>query len=262
MWNPEDYAKNSDAQLKWAQELRSHLDLKGDESILDVGCGDGKITADFAVALPHGRAVGVDSSPQMISYATRTYASSQYPNLSFACVDARSLNFNHEFDLIFSNAALHWVDNHQAFLKGASRALRGGSRLIISCGGKENASDVLQVFSEVVARQPWSVHFDNFYNPYFFYGVQEYKPWLQETGFSVKRLELVPKDMTHPGKEGLAAWIRTAWMPFTNCVPESDRDSFIADFVDSYLERIPLDLNGLAHVHMVRLEVDAHKAYA
>jgi len=110
MWNPEDYAKNSDAQLKWARELKSHLDLKGDESILDVGCGDGKITADFAVALPHGRAVGVDSSPQMISYAMRTYASSQYPNLSFACVDARSLDFNHEFDLVFSNAALHWVD--------------------------------------------------------------------------------------------------------------------------------------------------------
>jgi trans-aconitate methyltransferase len=64
MWNPEDYAKNSDAQLKWAQELRSHLDLKGDESILDVGCGDGKITADFAVGLPHGRAIGVDSSPR------------------------------------------------------------------------------------------------------------------------------------------------------------------------------------------------------
>ncbi len=66
--------------------------------------------------------------------------------------------------------------------------------------------------------------------------------------------------MTHPGKEGLAAWIRTTWMPFTTCVPESDQDSFIAQFVDSYLERIPLDLNGLAHVHMVRLEVDAYKA--
>jgi trans-aconitate methyltransferase len=198
----------------------------------------------------------------MIPYAMRTYASSQYPNLSFACVDARSLDFNHEFDLVFSNATLHWVDNHQAFLKGASRALRGSGRLIISCGGKESASEVLQVFSQLVARQPWSVHFDNFYNPYFFYGDQEYKQWLQEAGFSIKRLELVPKDMTHPGKEGLAAWIRTTWMPFTNRVPKSDRDSFIAHFVDSYLERFPLDLKELAHVHMVSLEVDAYKAYA
>lgn len=261
MWNPEDYAKNSDAQLKWARELRSHLDLKGNESILDVGCGDGKITADFAVTSPHSRVVGVDSSPQMISYATRTYPTSQYPNLSFACVDARSLDFNHEFDFVFSNATLHWVDDHQAFLKGASLALRNGGRLIISCGGQGNASDVLQVFSELLAREPWSIYFDDFHNPYFFYGDQDYKLWLQESGFEIEHLELVPKDMTHLGKEGLAAWIRTTWMPFTNCIPESERDSFIAHFVDSYLERFPLDLDGLARVHMVRLEVDAHKLY-
>ena len=73
MWNPKDYAKNSDAQLKWAEELRRSLDLQGDESVLDVGCGDGKITADFSAALPKGQVVGVDSSPEMIAYATRNY---------------------------------------------------------------------------------------------------------------------------------------------------------------------------------------------
>lgn len=123
MWNPEDYAKNLDAQLKWAQELRENRNLQGNESILDVGCGDGKITADFAKVLPESKVVGVDSSAQMIDYATRTYAT-QYPNFTFACIDARSLNFDREFDLCFSNAALHWVDDHQAFLRGASRALR------------------------------------------------------------------------------------------------------------------------------------------
>jgi trans-aconitate 2-methyltransferase len=60
-WNPEDYAKNSDAQLKWAQELRHNLNLQGTESVLDVGCGDGKITADFAKNLPQGRVTSVDS---------------------------------------------------------------------------------------------------------------------------------------------------------------------------------------------------------
>lgn len=165
MWNPEDYAQNSDAQLKWARELRAKLDLQGNESVLDVGCGDGKITADFAVASPMGKVVGVDSSHQMIDYATRTYANPQYPNLSFACKDARFLDFENEFDLVFSNATLHWVDNHQAFLQGASRALHSGGRLIVSCGGKGNAVDVLQVFAEVVAKTPWSDRFDDFYNP-------------------------------------------------------------------------------------------------
>lgn len=259
MWNPEDYAKNSDAQLKWARELRQNLNLQGDESVLDVGCGDGKITADFSTALPKGQVVGVDSSPEMIVYATRTYAVTQYPNLSFACIDARSLDFDREFDLCFSNATLHWVDNHQAFLNGASRALRSGGRLVISCGGQGNASDILQVFSEVVASQHWQNYFDAFHNPYFFYGEQDYALWLEKAGFNVKQLELVPKDMTHSGKEGLAGWIRTTWMPFTQSIPGHERDNFIADFVERYLERFPLDDNGLAHVRMVRLEVNALK---
>jgi trans-aconitate 2-methyltransferase len=261
MWNPADYAQNSEAQLKWAQQLRSQLKLKGDESILDVGCGDGKITADFAAKSVYGKVVGIDSSPEMIDYATQTYPKSQYPNLSFICTDARSLDFKQEFDLIFSNAVLHWVDDHQAFLHGAKLALRDGGRLIISCGGKGNSAGILQVFDEILASETWSQYFDDdFCHPHFFYSDREYRLWLQESGFAINRLELVPKDMTHNGSQDLAGWIRTAWMPFTNCVPESKRDDFINDFVNLYLQRFPLDSVGMTHVHMVRLEVDAHKA--
>jgi trans-aconitate methyltransferase len=258
-WNPEDYAKNSDAQLKWAQELRKNLNLKGNESVLDVGCGDGKITADFARTLPQGRVTGVDSSPEMIAYATRTYPPQDYPNLTFVCVDARCLEFDQEFDLCFSNAALHWLDNQQAFLYGANRALRRGGRLIISCGGKGTAKDVLQVFSEIISNQPWKCYFDEFRNPYFFSSDRDYAVWLKEAGFTIERLELVPKDMTHPGKEGLAGWLRTTWMPITQYVPEHERDTFIDQAVEAYLERFPLDQNGLTHVYMVRLEVNALK---
>jgi hypothetical protein len=109
MWNPEDYAQHSDAQLKWARELRSRLNLRGDESLLDVGCGDGKITADFAKTIANGRVIGVDSSPEMVNYASQTYPTSQYPNLQFLCMDARSLVLAETFDVVFSNATLHWV---------------------------------------------------------------------------------------------------------------------------------------------------------
>lgn len=258
-WNPEDYAKNSDAQLKWAQELMENSNLHGDETVLDVGCGDGKITASFANYLPRGKILGTDSSPEMIAYAQQVYPQTEYPNLSFACIDARCLNFTQEFDLIFSNAALHWVDNHQAFLQGASQALKRGGRLIISCGGFGNAADILEVFSELGRNEKWKDYFGEFRNPYFFYRDRDYIPWLSESGFRVQRLELVPKDMTHQGKEGLAGWIRTTGMPFTECVPDSEREDFIANVVDRYLEKFPLDSNNLAHVRMVRLEVDAFK---
>jgi len=259
MWNPNDYAQNSNNQLQWAQELRQRLTLQGHESVLDVGCGDGKITADFAAALSQGRVVGVDSSAEMIVYATRSYPSAQYPNLIFACMDARALEFDLSFDAVFSNAALHWVDDHRAFLNGANRALHANGRLVISCGGQGNAAEVLQVFSTMATVEPWGRYLPNFHNPYFFCGTQDYEVWLRDAEFTIDRLELVPKDMTHPGKAGLANWIRTTWMPVTYSIPELERESFIADFVDGYLAQIPLDAIGLAHVAMVRLEVEASK---
>lgn len=259
MWNPEDYAKNSDAQLKWARELRKNINLQQYQSILDVGCGDGKITAEFAATLPSSKVLGIDSSSAMIAYAIEKYPTSQYPNLTFSCVDARKLNFERKFDLIFSNAVLHWLDDHQAFLKGANLSLHNGGRLIVSCGGQGNAAKILETFAELTTHQPWNVYFDDFHNPYFFYGIQDYQEWLEKYNFASQRLELVPKDMTHQGREGLASWIRTTWMPFTKSVPEDKREDFISQFVDVYLAKHPLDSQGLAHVSMVRLEVDAYK---
>ena len=183
MWNPEDYAKNSDAQLKWAQELKKNIDLQNYKSILDVGCGDGKITADFAATVPQSKVMGIDSSFEMIAYAAKKYSINHFPNLTFDCVDARSLLFKQEFDLIFSNAVLHWVDNHQAFLNGANSALQSGGRLIMSCGGEGTAAEVLQVFAELTTSDSWSVYFEDFHNPYFFHGLQDYQIWLKKSGF-------------------------------------------------------------------------------
>jgi len=114
-------------------------------------------------------------------------------------------------------------------------------------------------FSLTVRQVPWRFDIDQFHNPYFFYGIEEYESWLQETGFKVNRLELVPKDMTHPGKAGLLGWIRTTWMPITQQISKDKQEDFINRFVDRYLERFPLDEQGLVHVRMVRLEVDAIK---
>lgn len=260
MWNPKDYAKNSDAQLNWARSLLKRINLADYSSILDVGCGDGKITANLANNLPHARVIGVDSSPEMVAYAAQKYTSDRYPNLSFNCVDARYLNFQSEFDLVFSNATLHWVDDHPGFLKGANTALKNGGRLIISCGGKGNAAQILDTFARLITTDDWQAYFQNFNNPYFFYGLEDYRRWLEQSGFIVKRLELVPKDMTHRGKEKLGGWIRTTWMPFTRCIPEARRDRFIEQFLDLYLAQNPLDRKGFSHVSMVRLEVDASKS--
>jgi trans-aconitate methyltransferase len=108
-WNAADYAKNSSAQLLWAQELISKLALQGCESVLDIGCGDGKISAQLARALKNGNVLGIDLSTEMIRYASTQFSSAKYPNLSFARMDATEIRLPQKFDVAFSNATLHWV---------------------------------------------------------------------------------------------------------------------------------------------------------
>ena len=134
-WDAKDYAKNSQNQYQWAKELIPKLKLKGNEALLDIGCGDGKITAELAKYLPNGRVVGIDSSAQMIKLAQNTFPKLDCPNLSFQVMETRKLIFKNEFDIIFSNAALHWIVDQKAVLEGSKKP-KNGWKIAFSNGGK------------------------------------------------------------------------------------------------------------------------------
>ena len=134
-WNARDYAAQSSAQQKWAEELIAKLHLSGEERVLDIGCGDGKVTAKIADELPRGSALGVDSSEGMIQYARETFPSGRYANLAFEVADARCLSFAGEFDIVFSNACLHWITGHQPVLESVRRSLKPGGRIFLQMGG-------------------------------------------------------------------------------------------------------------------------------
>jgi trans-aconitate methyltransferase len=258
-WDAVDYAKNSSNQYNWAKELIPKLNLQGNESLLDIGCGNGKVSALLATYLPYGEVVGVDSSHEMIIQARRSYPQIRYPNLAFLKMDARELTFNERFDVAFSDATLHWIIEHELVLKGVYKSLVKGGRLLFQMAGKGNAQDVLAVIQEMISEESCKPYFKNFTFPYGFYGPEEYNKWLQETGFKPERIELVSKNAKFKGKEGLAGWIRATWLPFTERVPESLRDSFINEIADRYIAAYPLDKKGIVHVKMVRLEVQATK---
>lgn len=139
-WNAEDYAKNSSSQYEWAKELISKLKLSGNETLLDIGCGDGKVTAALAKCLPRGCVVGVDNSEGMINLASNTFSQDAYPNLSFQRMDARALTFQEKFDRVFPNAALHWIIDQQSVLHGVQRSFKNGGILLFQMGGKGKCS--------------------------------------------------------------------------------------------------------------------------
>lgn len=258
-WNAEEYSQASGQQQKWARELIAGLGLAGSERMLDIGCGDGKVTAEIAALLPAGSVTGVDVSPEMIDFARAAFPPASHPNLSWRVMDAGELRFDGGFDLVFSNATLHWVIDHRPVLAGIARALEPGGRAVLSMGGKGNAREVVAELVTMLAREEWSRYFTGMTGAYGFYGPGEYGVWLKEAGLEPRRVELVAKDMTQPGREGLASWVRTTWLPFTQRVPEDRRERFIYALTDSYLEGHPLDSEGLAHVEMFRLEVEAVK---
>jgi trans-aconitate 2-methyltransferase len=258
-WNAGEYAKSSSIQQEWARELIRKLALRGDETLLDIGSGDGKVTAEIAMRLPDGKVVGIDSSEEMVDLAQNKYPPDACVNLQFQLMDAGKLGFDNQFDVVFSNAALHWVFDHRPVLQGIYQGLRHGGRILLQMGGRGNADEVMDVIKKLMIGGEWRKYFDGFKFSYGFHGPDEYRKWLQGAGLDPKRIELIPKDAEHKGRTGLESWIRTTWLPYTYQVPEEKRESFISELADGYLEKHPADKDGVVHVKMVRLEVEAMK---
>jgi trans-aconitate 2-methyltransferase len=261
-WNPADYQANSSVQQAWARELITQLGLQPHERVLDIGCGDGKVTAEIARLLPGGGVVGIDSSAEMIRFARLEFPAVRFSNLRFEVVDARNMQFDAEFDVVFSNAALHWITgDHRAVLAGVARALRPGGRMLLQMGGRGNAADVLEVLDQMLPSERWRQFFPSDMEfPYGFFGPKEYEPWLsEEAGLIGRRVELIPKDMVHANREAFAGWIRTTWLPYTEHVPDELRSAFVKEVADRYLLLHPPDAAGNIHLQMVRLEIEAER---
>ena len=257
-WNALDYENSSSAQQEWARELIAKLGLKGNERVLDIGCGDGKVTSQIAALLPTGSVIGIDSSNQMISLAEDRYPHAQWPNLRFKLLDVRSLPFEDEFSVVFSSATLHWVIDHLPVLQAIERSLCSGGKAILQMGGEGNAAEMVRAMERLMRTEHWRKYFTGFTFPYGFYGPDQYLKWLSEVGLEPNRVELIPKDMAHD-RSGLEGWVRTTWMPYTERVPESQRATFIEQVVDLYIQHHPIGDDGLTHLGMVRLEVEASK---
>src|SRR4029450_12448746 len=146
-WNAADYSRHSSLQEAMAQEVLALLDLKDSKRILDVGCGDGKITAEIAARSPGGSVVGVDPSRDMIALPQSDCGPATRPNLRFEIADARSLPFKQEFDLVVSFNALHWIPQQAQALQSIHSTLKpdGQAQLrLVPKGERKSLEDVIE----------------------------------------------------------------------------------------------------------------------
>jgi trans-aconitate methyltransferase len=193
----------------------------------------------------------------MIALATVQFPPAAHSSLTFRQMDATRLELPRAFDVAFSTAALHWVQDHRAMLRGVRSCLRPGGRLLFQMGGRGNAAEVVAVVEDVVARSRWRGSFDGFASPYHFTSPEDYEAWLPRAGFRVARAELFHKDMRHADHEAFLGWLRTTWFPYTDRLPAELRDAFLDDVAAAYTTACPRDDQGVIRVRMVRLEVEA-----
>jgi trans-aconitate 2-methyltransferase len=258
-WDAKKYRRNSANQYKWGVELAKKAGIKAGENVLDVGCGDGKITAVLARMAKGGKTIGADSSAKMLKLAKKMFPASSNSNLSFVKKPAQNIDFKGEFDLVFSNACMHWIKEQAKALKCISRALKPGGRVFFQLGGKGNAGIMNRIMDKMIGQKNWKKYFKRKFFTYFFPSPAEYRQLLRQSGLKPVKVFLLPKVAEHKGAEGLFAWIETTWLPYTHRVPGAVRNKFINEAVEKFIKATKQVGNRVIKMPMMRLQVEAIK---
>lgn len=218
------YKAASTHQKEWGEKLIRELSISGAERILDLGCGDGALTAQLAALTPQGSVVGIDASHGMIEAAKSSY---QAENLSFEVRDINGLNFENEFDIVFSNATLHWIRNHEALLENVFRALKGGGILKFNFAGDGNCANFFSVVKEAIELPQFAHYFSDFEWPWHMPAIMDYERLVHSIPFTESRVWSENADRFFPDAETMIKWIdQPSLVPFIKLVSDEHKEEF------------------------------------
>jgi trans-aconitate 2-methyltransferase len=245
-WDASTYERVSDPQVEWAREVLDRLPLRGDETVLDAGCGTGRVTRLLLERLPRGHVIAVDAAPSMVDAAREALGE----RATVIESDLVELALESEVDAAFSNAVFHWVPDHQRLFERLHAALRPGGRLIAQCGGRGNIAAMHALAAEVGSEEPFAAHFADWEGPWNFAGPEETAERLERAGFvavatSLQDRPVVPDDFR--------SYVRTVVLGYHLLrLPEDLRDPYL----DAVVERAgPRPALGY-----VRLNIAARRA--
>ena len=230
-WNARAYHEQSSLQKALADENLAKLALKGDERVLDLGCGDGKITAEIAAHLPRGSVLGVDPSHDMIAFASRNYSQA---NLRFEVGDARTLPYRNEFDLVISFNALHWVREQDAALRSIRAGLKPHGRTHIQFVPDTGRPSLEDVIEQTRRQAPWNAHFADFEKPFAHFTPEQYRALAEQNGLRVIRIETTEHAWDFHTPTAFADFCRATFVEWTRRLPEEKRSDFIEDVLERY----------------------------
>ena len=215
-WDAETYDRVSHAQVQWAGKVLERLPLKGDETVLDAGCGSGRVTAMLLERLPRGHVIGVDSSEEMVEYARTALGD----RATILVANLTELELGSPVDAVFSNAVFHWIPDHDRLFERLFETLKPGGRLVAQCGGKGNIESFLSLVDDVAAEEPFAEHFEGFGRTWWFAGPEDTEARLRRAGFDQVR----------------------AWLEPSRIIPEDPADFLRSVTLGVHLPRLPREL--------------------
>lgn len=230
----EKYKKASVPQREWGKSLISIISLQGDETILDLGCGDGSITEQLALLVPAGKVIGIDASVGMIQTAQEICRE----NLAFVHMDMNDLHYSNQFDLIFSNAALHWVKDHSRLLQNSYTSLKAGGMLLWDFGGNGNCAHFLEVIQKTITKDPYQDFFTDFEMPWFMPSKNHYEKLIANVGYSSFTISEINRDRHFQTSDEIINWIdQPCIVPFIICIPDPLKNAFRKEVIEEMLEK-------------------------
>jgi trans-aconitate 2-methyltransferase len=246
MWDGASYDRISGPMEALGRDVLERLSLVGDETVLDAGCGSGRVTEALLERLPKGRVIALDSSASMIA-AARERLGRADGRLEIRQADLLQLDLGEEVDAILSTATFHWIADHEALFARLRAALRPGGRLVAQCGGEGNIETLRGRTAPLLADDRYAAHFAGWQPPWHYAGPRETEKRLLAAGFRASEcwLQAAPQKPEHP-REFLATIV---FGPHVQHLPQDLREPFMDDL---------LALNGEpVVVDYVRLNIDA-----
>jgi trans-aconitate 2-methyltransferase len=242
-WDGNSYDRISGTMEALGLEVLERLKLAGDETVIDAGCGSGRITEALLRRLPHGHAIALDQSASMVDAARKRLG----PTADIRVTDLLQLELEQPVDAILSTATFHWIADHELLFKRLRAALRQGGQLVAQCGGEGNI-DVLRAHARVVlAREPYVQHFSGWHAPWNYAGAQQTRERLLVAGFATAECWLTPAPRQPEEPREFLATIVLG--PHVQQLPPELRESF--------MDEVLAELGELAIVDYVRLNIDA-----
>src|SRR4051794_25418239 len=247
-WDGRTYDRISGPMEAMALPVLDRLPLAGHETVIDAGCGSGRVTEALLERLPEGRVIGVDASADMLAAARERLG--EDPRVSLVQADLVELALAEPADAVLSTATFHWIADQAGLYRALRAALRPGGRLVAQCGGKGNIADVRGAAAEVIAADPELRERVGGFDPWRFPGPDDTLGHLRDAGFAEARAELQewPVEPEGDGRE----WLRTINL---RAHVERIGDPALADrFIAAVHERLGGDPLTL---HYVRLNLHA-----